>query len=82
MQPGELPGRAAGLRDRLCPPQCHHRAREAGLKVQDHHLVRTHRDAAHPEVRRQRPDIGLAPLPAQIAHGRLRILGDHPPGSR
>ena len=40
-------------------------------EVQDHDLVGTHRDAAHPDVRRQRPDIALALGFAQIAHGRL-----------
>src|SRR5512132_2273252 len=37
-----------------------------------------HGGATHPDLRRQRPNRGLAPLPAEIAHGRLRILWDHP----
>jgi hypothetical protein len=37
---------------RLRRSQRRHRARESGLEVQDHHLIGTHGDAAHPDGRR------------------------------
>jgi len=41
---------AVGLCEWLRPLQGCHRAREAGLKVQDHHMIGPHRDAAHPDA--------------------------------
>jgi hypothetical protein len=46
------PGRCWAVHHRLGPPQGRHRAREAGLEVQDHHVVGMHRDATHRDVRR------------------------------
>jgi catechol 2,3-dioxygenase-like lactoylglutathione lyase family enzyme len=49
-----------GRADRYADPNNDTAVGNRGLEVQDHHLLGTHSDAAHPDGRRQRPNVGLA----------------------